>query len=124
MSDSPNWLRLQHEEVILIITIGWLIANPLLGCHVFIYPGAFNLTTGPLHWELLQRARYVSKTVAYMLLNHSYRAVDNQVFFSMCSPARDMTADYHAVGRSSSFTKIPRLIYLPQWGHSMVVDPM
>ncbi len=26
-----------------------------------------------------------------------YRAVDNQVFFSMCSPARDLTAGYHAV---------------------------
>jgi len=60
------------------------------GCHVLIYPGAFNLTTGPMHWELLQRAR----------------AVDNQVFVSMCSPARDMAAGYHA------------------WGHSMVVDPM
>jgi hypothetical protein len=30
-----------------------------LGCHMLVYPGAFNLTTGPLHWELLQRARYV-----------------------------------------------------------------
>ncbi|KAI9510397.1 carbon-nitrogen hydrolase [Russula earlei] len=60
------------------------------GCQVLIYPGAFNLTTGPLNWELLQRAR----------------AVDNQVYFSMCSPARDLTAGYHA------------------WGHSMVVDPM
>ncbi|KAJ7489966.1 carbon-nitrogen hydrolase [Mycena galericulata] len=60
------------------------------GCHVLIYPGAFNMTTGPLHWELLQRAR----------------AVDNQVFMAMCSPARDLTAGYHA------------------WGHSMVVDPM
>lgn len=60
------------------------------GCHVLIYPGAFNLTTGPLHWELLQRGR----------------AVDNQVYVSMVSPARDMTAGYHA------------------WGHSMVVDPM
>ncbi|TDL25064.1 carbon-nitrogen hydrolase [Rickenella mellea] len=60
------------------------------GAHIMIYPGAFNLTTGPLHWELLQRAR----------------AVDNQIFISMCSPARDMTAGYHA------------------WGHSMLVDPM
>ena len=25
------------------------------------------------------------------------RAVDNQVFMSMCSPARDMNAGYHAV---------------------------
>lgn len=25
------------------------------------------------------------------------RAVDNQVYFGMCSPARDLTAGYHAV---------------------------
>jgi len=42
------------------------------------------MTTGPLHWELLQRGR----------------AVDNQVFFSMCSPARDLTAGYHAVSQA------------------------
>ncbi|KAF8327054.1 carbon-nitrogen hydrolase [Amanita rubescens] len=60
------------------------------GCHALVYPGAFNCTTGPLHWELLQRSR----------------AVDNQVFISMCSPARDLSAGYHA------------------YGHSMVVDPM
>lgn len=29
----------------------------LLGAHLLCYPGAFNMTTGPLHWELLQRAR-------------------------------------------------------------------
>lgn len=28
------------------------------GCKMMFYPGAFNMTTGPLHWELLQRARY------------------------------------------------------------------
>ncbi|KAF8629496.1 hypothetical protein AX15_003413 [Amanita polypyramis BW_CC] len=60
------------------------------GCHLLVYPGAFNCTTGPLHWELLQRSR----------------ATDNQVFVSMCSPARDLSAGYHA------------------YGHSMVVDPM
>jgi omega-amidase len=60
------------------------------GCHLLIYPSAFNLTTGPLHWELLQRAR----------------AVDNQIFVSMCSPARNLEAEYHA------------------WGHTMIVDPM
>ncbi|KAL2896903.1 Omega-amidase chloroplastic, partial [Bienertia sinuspersici] len=26
------------------------------GAHLLCYPGAFNMTTGPLHWELLQRA--------------------------------------------------------------------
>jgi len=60
------------------------------GCVAMIYPGAFNLTTGPLHWELLARAR----------------AVDNQIYVALCSPARDMTADYHS------------------WGHSSLVDPM
>lgn len=59
------------------------------GCFLLLYPGAFNLTTGALHWELQARAR----------------AVDNQVYVGLCSPARDMEASYHA------------------WGHSMVVDP-
>ncbi|KIY69615.1 carbon-nitrogen hydrolase [Cylindrobasidium torrendii FP15055 ss-10] len=60
------------------------------GCQMLIYPGAFNMTTGPLHWELLQRSR----------------AVDNQVYFSMVSPARNPSSGYQA------------------WGHSMAVDPM
>ncbi|KAI6781728.1 hydrolase-like protein [Emericellopsis cladophorae] len=60
------------------------------GAFALIYPGAFNLTTGPLHWQLLAQAR----------------AVDNQIYVAMCSPARDMSASYHA------------------YGHSLVVDPM
>lgn len=59
------------------------------GCFLLLYPGAFNLTTGPLHWSLQARAR----------------AMDNQVYVGLCSPARDMEAGYHA------------------WGHSMIVDP-
>lgn len=27
------------------------------GCQLLVYPGAFNMTTGPAHWELLQRGR-------------------------------------------------------------------
>jgi len=27
------------------------------GCKLICYPGAFNMTTGPVHWELLQRGR-------------------------------------------------------------------
>ena len=60
------------------------------GAFALVYPGAFNLTTGPLHWKLLAQAR----------------AVDNQIYVAMCSPARDMGATYHA------------------YGHSMLVDPM
>ncbi|KAJ3287332.1 hypothetical protein HDU79_005807 [Rhizoclosmatium sp. JEL0117] len=55
------------------------------GCIAMIYPGAFNMTTGPLHWELLQRAR----------------AIDNQMYVAACSPARDTTASYVAWGHSS-----------------------
>ncbi|KAL2002796.1 hypothetical protein VTN02DRAFT_5898 [Thermoascus thermophilus] len=54
------------------------------GAFLLVYPGAFNLTTGPLHWTLLGRAR----------------AVDNQVYVALCSPARDMSATYHAYGHS------------------------
>jgi len=59
------------------------------GCDLLVYPGAFNMTTGPAHWSKLATAR----------------ALDNQMFVATASPARDMSADYHA------------------WGHSMVVDP-
>lgn len=33
------------------------------GCQVLVYPGAFNMTTGPAHWELLMRARAVDNQV-------------------------------------------------------------
>lgn len=50
-----------------------------------IYPAAFNTTTGPLHWDLLLRAR----------------AVDNQLYTALCSPARATSGDgYKAYGFS------------------------
>ncbi|PWZ57741.1 Omega-amidase, chloroplastic [Zea mays] len=55
------------------------------GAHLLCYPGAFNMTTGPLHWELLQRAR----------------ATDNQLFVATCGPARDTSAGYVAWGHST-----------------------
>lgn len=57
-----------------------------LGARIILYPGAFNMVTGPAHWELLQRAR----------------AVDNQLYVAACSPARDTTSGgYIAWGHSS-----------------------
>uniref|UniRef100_A0A0B7BE83 omega-amidase n=1 Tax=Arion vulgaris TaxID=1028688 RepID=A0A0B7BE83_9EUPU len=55
------------------------------GCSLLLYPGAFNMTTGPAHWEALQRGR----------------ALDNQVYVATVSPARDFTAGYIAWGHSS-----------------------
>lgn len=51
---------------------------------MLIYPGAFNMTTGPLHWELLQRAR----------------ANDLQLYVAGISPARDENFEYIAWGHS------------------------
>ncbi|KAL6519204.1 Omega-amidase, chloroplastic [Orobanche gracilis] len=55
------------------------------GAHLICYPGAFNMTTGPLHWELLQRAR----------------AADGQLYVATCSPARDTGSSYVAWGHST-----------------------
>ncbi|XP_078512234.1 omega-amidase NIT2-like [Lissotriton helveticus] len=55
------------------------------GCQLLVYPSAFNMTTGPAHWELLQRSR----------------ALDNQVYVASASPARDEKASYVAWGHSS-----------------------
>jgi len=54
------------------------------GAKLILVPAAFNMTTGPAHWELLFRQR----------------AVDNQVFCVGTSPARDEAASYHAWGHS------------------------
>lgn len=56
----------------------------LEGAQVLLAPAAFNMTTGPAHWELLLRQR----------------AVDNQCFTVGTSPARDEWASYVAWGES------------------------
>lgn len=67
---------LRFEELARLMT--------LRGAKVLIVPAAFNMTTGPAHWELLFRQR----------------AVDNQVFTVGTSPARDTAAGYVAYGNS------------------------
>ncbi|EDV49793.1 omega-amidase NIT2 [Drosophila erecta] len=54
------------------------------GCEMIIYPAVFNMTTGPLHWELVQRSR----------------ANDNQLFVVTTSQARDTNANYVSYGHS------------------------
>lgn len=49
-----------------------------------IVPAAFNMTTGPAHWDVLFRAR----------------AIDNQLFMVGVSPARDQDSSYVAYGHS------------------------
>jgi len=51
---------------------------------MLVYPAAFNMTTGPLHWSLLQRAR----------------ANDNQLYVACVSPARGSPPGYVAWGHT------------------------
>ena len=81
--DSP-WGRLglcicfdlRFEELARIMT--------LQGVRAIFVPAAFNMTTGPAHWELLFRQR----------------AVDNQLFTIGTSPARAEGESYVAWGHS------------------------
>jgi predicted amidohydrolase len=59
------------------------------GVHLVLLPASFSITTGPVHWDILMRSR----------------ALDNQLYFAACSPARDVTKKYKA------------------YGHSCIVDP-
>ncbi len=54
------------------------------GAEIIIAPGAFNMTTGPAHWEILFRTR----------------ALDNQVYTLGAAPARDENSDYVSYGNS------------------------
>lgn len=81
--DSP-WGRLglcicfdlRFEELVRVMT--------LQGARAIFVPAAFNMTTGPAHWELLFRQR----------------AVDNQLFTFGTSPARNEQETYVAWGHS------------------------
>ena len=54
------------------------------GASLICVPAAFNMTTGPAHWDLTFRMR----------------AIDQQCFVAGCSPARDESASYVAYGNS------------------------
>ena len=71
--------------------------------NLLIYPGAFNTTTGPMHWELLQRAR----------------AVDNQCFVVTCSPSR-AEGGYPAWGHSTIVSPWGKVVLFLIWQLNLV----
>jgi predicted amidohydrolase len=80
-----------HDGLLFSVMICYDIRFPELarqaalnGASIIIIPAAFNLTTGPAHWEILMRTR----------------ALDNQVFLVAASPARNPSASYQAWGHS------------------------
>ena len=62
---------------------------------MIICPAAFNMTTGPAHWELMFRSR----------------AVDNQVYTVGVAPARDLNGPYVSYANS---------IVVSPWGDVLV----
>lgn len=56
----------------------------LKGARVILVPAAFNMTTGPAHWEILFRTR----------------AMENSLYAIGVAPARDMDASYHSYANS------------------------
>ena len=56
----------------------------LEGAQVILVPAAFNMTTGPRHWELLFRSQ----------------AVNNQVFIAGTAPTRNESSSYISWGHS------------------------
>lgn len=59
-------------------------AMTLAGVQAIFVPAAFNMTTGPAHWEF----------------NFRIRAMDCQCWIAGCSPARDVNGPYVAYGHS------------------------
>ena len=57
----------------------------LKGAELIVLPAAFNMTTGPAHWELSLRMR----------------ALDNQVYMAAASPARNTEASYVSYANST-----------------------
>ena len=54
------------------------------GAKLVVVPGAFNMTTGPAHWETTLRTR----------------AIDNQIYVAAVSPAKNDELSYVAYGHS------------------------
>lgn len=67
----------------------------LEGAQLLIVPGAFNITTGPAHWETLFRAR----------------ALDNQLFAVGVAPARNINSSYISYGHSIAVSPWGEIIY-------------
>ena len=67
----------------------------LEGAKVILVPAAFNMTTGPAHWEIMFRQR----------------AVENELFMIGTAPARDPDGPYVSWGHSIAVAPWGNIIY-------------
>ena len=66
------------------------------GAEIIVVPAAFNMTTGPAHWELMFRQR----------------AVDNQCFTIGVAPARNKELSYISYANSIVVNPWGKIVYL------------
>ncbi len=79
----------------------------LSGAKVVFMPAAFNMTSGPAHWEF----------------NFRCRAFENQVYIIGTAPARDITANYVSYGHSIAVSPWGEIInQLDEKPGTMIVD--
>jgi len=76
-----------------------------MGCDLLIYPGAFDLYTGPMHWQLLARGR----------------ALDTQCYVAGVSQTRDDSAGYIAYGHSCLVDPWGRVVKSAEFGEATIV---
>lgn len=75
---------------------------------MLIYPAAFDLTTGPMQWEALQRGR----------------ANDLQIYVATVSSARVDEAGYIAYGHSMIVDPWGQVVVSAQYGEEIVVSDL
>ncbi len=78
----------------------------LKGADILIYPGAFNLTTGPSHWETLLKSR----------------ALDNQVYSVGVAPALNKNSSYHSYGHSLICSPWGNIINKAEYDEKLIVE--
>ncbi len=76
----------------------------LKGADLMVVPGAFNMTTGPAHWETTLRAR----------------AIDNQIYIAAASPAQNKDHSYVAYGHSMVVDPWGRVIAKADYGEEII----
>eukprot|EP00760_Papus_ankaliazontas_P036498 PhM_4_TR8326/c0_g1_i1/m.21753/K13566/NIT2; omega-amidase len=92
LSPGSGTLVVEHKGFRIGLGICFDIRFPTLALHyarelktdMIVYPGAFNMVTGPAHWRLAAQSR----------------AMDAQQYVAVCAPARDNAAGYVSYGHS------------------------
>ncbi|KAL8107346.1 omega-amidase, chloroplastic-like isoform X4 [Apium graveolens] len=101
--DIPGEITFQESKT---LTAGETPTIVDTGAHLICYPGAFNMTTGQLLWELCQRAR----------------AADNQLYVATCSPARDVASVYVAWGHSTLVGPFGEILATTEHDEAVIVS--